>query len=140
MQRFSITITIFSMFLGMAACSSSSPSKPIIPSIALLNAPNDHGKTVNVRFGDTIELTLHGNPSTGYQWEVNALDTAILRQDGEPTFVPDSDAIGAGGKMTFRFVTAAVGQTPLTLIYHRIWEQDVPPIETFEATIIVSDK
>jgi predicted secreted protein len=37
----------------------------------------------------------------------------------------------------FRFAAAASGQTTLTLLYHRSFEPDVPPLKTFTAPIVV---
>lgn len=95
------------------------------------------GSIVEMSSGDILVLLLEGNPTTGYTWELDALDPAILQQQGEPDFTPDSDAIGSGGKFTFRFQAISAGQSPLKLIYHRPWEQGIPPLNTFEVTVIV---
>jgi inhibitor of cysteine peptidase len=97
----------------------------------------DSGKTVELHAGDKLEVSLKGNPTTGYQWEMAAVDAAILKLVGEPEFNPDSSALGAGGKVTFRFEAVAAGQTTLQLIYHRSFEKNVPPIKTFKATVVV---
>jgi len=39
--------------------------------------------------------------------------------------------------ITLRFETVEIGKTRLKLIYHRPFEKDVPPAETFEVTITV---
>jgi len=80
---------------------------------------------------------LPGNPTTGFQWEVSAVDNAILQPIGEPKFEPSSNAVGSGGMITLRFETVEIGKTRLKLIYHRPFEKDVPPAETFEVTITV---
>ena len=97
----------------------------------------DSGKTVELHAGDKLEVSLKGNPTTGYQWEMAAVDAAILKLVGEPEFNPDSGALGAGGKVTLRLIAVAVGQTTLQLIYHRSFEKNVPPIKTFKATVVV---
>ena len=96
----------------------------------------DGGKTVELHAGDKLEVSLKGNPTTGYQWEMAAVDAAILKLVGEPEFNPDSGALGAGGKVTLRLIAVAAGQTTLQLIYHRPFE-NVPPIKTFKATVVV---
>ena len=96
------------------------------------------GNTVEVSVGETFKVVLEGNPTTGYTWEINTLDTGILAQRGEPEFKPDSNAIGSGGTFTFTFQAVNIGQTILRLIYHRSWEQDVPPLKTFEVVVIVN--
>lgn len=97
----------------------------------------DAGSTIEMKVGDRLEATLAGNPTTGYQWTVDAVDSAILKQSGEPVFESDSKALGAGGQMTFRFEAVAAGQTTLRLIYHRPFEVGVPPTDTFEVTVVV---
>jgi inhibitor of cysteine peptidase len=97
----------------------------------------DAGSTVELRVGDTLEVVLDGNPTTGFSWETAAVDASVLKQLGEPGFQPDTSLIGSGGKFTFRFEAVGSGQALLRLIYHRPWEKDVPPEKTFEVTVIV---
>lgn len=97
----------------------------------------DAGRTVELRAGDSLEVTLVGNPTTGYMWEVGSVDAAVLTQVGEPEFKADSDLIGAPGTITLRFEAVAPGETDLQLVYRRPWEEGVAPLETFEATIVV---
>ena len=97
----------------------------------------DRGKTVELHAGDKLEVSLKGNPTTGYQWEMAVVDAAILKLVGEPEFSPDSGALGAGGKVTLRLQAVAAGQTTLQLIYHRPFEKNTPPTKAFKATVVV---
>jgi inhibitor of cysteine peptidase len=106
-----------------------------IPEAAVRLSEEDAGSTVELRMGDTIEVVLDGNPTTGFLWETAAVDASVLKQLGEPGFEPYTNLIGSGGKFTFRFEAVASGQTLLRLIYHRPWEKDVPPERTFEVTV-----
>jgi len=87
--------------------------------------------------GDTLEIVLKGNPTTGYMWEVASVDTTVLSQVCEPEFRPKSDARGSGGKIIMRFKAVSVGHTLLKLIYHRPFEKNKPPIRVFSVTVIV---
>ena len=98
---------------------------------------DNNNQTVELQIGQKADLVLDENPTTGYRWEVASMDKAVLKQTEEPEFKPDSEAIGAGGEKTFHFKAVAPGRTTLKLIYHRSWETSVPPVKTFEATIIV---
>ena len=89
------------------------------------------------RVGDQLVVVLEGNPTTGYLWEVEGVDKSILQPIDDAVFLPDSDAIGSGGKLTLRFHAMATGQTTLRLVYHRPWEEDVAPLKTFEVNIAV---
>ena len=97
----------------------------------------DAGRLVELRVGDTLEVILPGNPTTGFQWEVSEINSAILEPIGEPKFEPSSNAVGSGGNVTLRFEAVGTGQTELKLIHHRPFEENVPPIQTFEVTITV---
>ncbi len=93
------------------------------------------GSTVTAQVGDTLELRLPGNPTTGYTWSVAGVDPAVLQVQGAPEFQAESTALGASGVFLFRFQIASVGRTPLTLIYSRPFEPDTPPQQTYEVTV-----
>jgi len=95
---------------------------------------------VEIYIGDTLEVVLKGNPTTGYIWEVDYVDSAILRQVGKTEFKADRKARGSGGKIIMRFEALTRGQTLLKLIYHRPFEKDIQPIRTFEAAVAVKEK
>ena len=97
----------------------------------------DSGKSVEVAKGATLAITLEANPTTGYTWEVASGDESILKLAGEPDYKADSDALGAGGMMTLKFQAEAAGTTSLKLVYHRPWEKDQEPEETFEVAVTV---
>ena len=125
------------LFLGIillpAACST-------CPRMPLKLSEKDTMGTVQMHTGDTLEIVLRGNPTTGYLWEVSCVDTAILKEVGETAFTPDRKARGSGGKLAMRFKALAAGKTTLKLIYHRPFEKNTPPIGTFEVTVIVKEK
>jgi inhibitor of cysteine peptidase len=97
----------------------------------------DAGRTIPMRQSDRLEVALLGNPTTGYTWEQAGGDDAVLRSAGEPAFQPASSAVGSGGVITFVFVASNPGQTTLTLVYHRAFEPNVPPLKTFQVGVIV---
>ncbi|HVN54531.1 MAG TPA: protease inhibitor I42 family protein [Anaerolineaceae bacterium] len=99
----------------------------------------DSGMTVSIHTGETLVVTLEGNIATGYNWEAVRGDHPLLEQIGDPHVEPYSSLPGAGGKISLTFKAVALGQQTLKLIYHRIWEKDVPPQKTFEAVIIISE-
>ena len=100
---------------------------------------SDNGSQVTLEVGQILVVGLPSNPSTGYSWEVEAIDAAVLSQSGDPEFVSEAegDVVGAGGTETFRFETVAAGRVQLTLIYHRPFEAGVEPIDTFSVTVEV---
>ena len=99
--------------------------------------PEDDGSSVEVPAGQTFEVVLPGNPTTGFTWEVEEMDASLLRLAGEPTFDAESDLLGAGGEMTLRFQALQAGESPLRLIYHQPFEEGVAPEATFGVTVMV---
>jgi inhibitor of cysteine peptidase len=108
-----------------------------MPPTAVTLSQEHAGSTVELLVAEAMEVVLEGNPTTGFVWEAAAVDPAILRQLGEPKFEPATGLLGSGGTFTFRFEAVGSGQTLLRLVYHRPWETDVPPQETFEVTVMV---
>lgn len=111
------------------------PPCPFAHDVTTLTAAND-GTTVTLDIRDRLHVTLDGNPTTGFTWEVDGAVPESLVQLGQPLFVPESDLIGAGGEFTFRFEAVASGSGTLRLIYHRPFET-VAPADTFEVTVVV---
>ena len=56
-----------------------------------------NGQTITLEKGQTLSLTLAGNPTTGYTWEISEVDENILASAGEPDYSSDSNLIGSGG-------------------------------------------
>jgi inhibitor of cysteine peptidase len=100
----------------------------------------DNGSQVDLSSGQVLAITLESNPTTGYRWELSQVDEAVLSQVGEAEFrkapTEGEQVVGAGGTETLRFA-AATGETTLTLVYHRPWEEDVEPLETFTVQVVV---
>jgi inhibitor of cysteine peptidase len=96
----------------------------------------DADKTVTATPGQTIEVVLDANPSTGYTWIV-ASTPEFLKSQGEPTFASqaESGVVGAGGKQTLKFTVTAPGKGELSLDYVRPWETGTAPAETFKAQV-----
>ena len=117
-----------------------------IPILSILCSPvtiqkseKDSGSSLKMNRGDTLEIVLKANPTTGYRWEVASVDSTILKNTGveyKPDKVPRG-IVGSGGKSILRFRATKKGETDLKLIYHRPFEKNVPPVKTFELTIIV---
>ncbi len=104
---------------------------------ALALEAKDNGRQIEVEKGQTLAISLEGNPSTGYTWEMVESEDSILRQVGEIEFEAESDLVGAPGTQTLRFEAVESGQTELKLVYHRPWEKDVEPLETFTLQVTV---
>jgi predicted secreted protein len=103
----------------------------------------DNGKAISVHVGDTLVVTLAGNPTTGYQWmqaptEGSTNDTMLIQQQGEPQFVPSSSAAGASGDVSLTFQAVAAGKTTLALVYQDSQAATPVPENTFTADITIT--
>jgi len=121
---------IFVIFLLALTCSLS-------VGMPLRLSENDADINVEMHIGDTLEVTLKGNPTTGYMWEVASVDSSILRQVGKTEFKPDTKLLGAGGKIIMRFKAVGAGRTTLLLVYNRSFEKNIPPCKTYKVIIEV---
>ncbi len=119
------------LFLG--ACGDSDENQPTLTTLT----ESDNGRIIELQVADKLDVTLNENPSTGFTWEIKAIDQTIIKQIGEPEFTPGTGGIGAAGKRTFHFQAVTPGTSDLKLIYHQPFNPDVPPSSTFEVTIIV---
>lgn len=109
--------------------------------IVTLTADNN-GQTVDAVVGGQLILNLASNPTTGFDWKITAIDTAILQQEGDSIYVPNasqSGATGVGGTRTWTFGVKAAGSTTLTLEYRQAGQPDSEPAaQTFTVTVEAS--
>ena len=98
----------------------------------------DSGRAIKMKPGDTLEIVLDANPTTGYQWKALPWDAEVIEQIDKSVYQSRSKAMGSGGELTFYFKALSTGQTPLKFIYFRAFEKDVPPVKLFKVPIVVS--
>ena len=101
---------------------------------------SDAGKNIFLKQGDTMVVTLDGNVTTGYTWETtqdSSKDISILKQVGTVEQTPNSNKMGAPGQVVLKFQAVKTGQEKLTLVYHRPFEKDVPPLKTYSVGVTV---
>jgi inhibitor of cysteine peptidase len=97
----------------------------------------DSGRSVALPAGTAFTVRLQSNGSTGYQWQLNAIDQAVVANTGQIYIGPAVPIPGAGGFEEWDFVTQAAGTTTLQMSYRQPWDPDSPPAETFELTVTV---
>jgi inhibitor of cysteine peptidase len=92
---------------------------------------DNNGQTISVVNGSKFTVSLAGNPTTGFNWEL----AKMLSLVGEPEYKADSSLIGSGGMVTYTFQVLEAGTTNLKLVYRRSWEKDIAPEQTFEVIV-----
>jgi inhibitor of cysteine peptidase len=101
----------------------------------------DNGKTVTAVVGKTIVISLEGNITTGYGWQIAEVKGKAVESLGKPSYATrphQPGMVGVGGTFTLKFKAAEPGTAALKLVYVRPWEKDKPPEKTFAVTIKVT--
>ena len=125
------TLTILVLIMGiLTACQTGSTNTVTINE-------DDAGKTIELKTGDTLLVSLEGNMTTGFSWIPAPRDPVLLEQVGEVTVTPESDAVGAPGTLVLTFKATKTGQTTLHLDYKRSWEEGVTSEKVFDVTVVV---
>lgn len=122
------------------------PMAPAVdPAGPALPAPADvtlgawqNAAQIPLPLGHSLAVTLGGNPSTGYVWDLDQVDTNVLRRDSEVIYTPASGKPGTGGMFTARFTAVRPGTTTLKLVYHRPFKAETAPKRTFTAQVTVA--
>ena len=99
----------------------------------------DSGQTIDIGVNQEFVIALGSNPTTGYGWQEN-YDESMLELV-EKTYKPGKEAkqgvVGAGGVEYFRFKTLKTGETEITLVYKRPWEEPTPQDVTKVFTVSI---
>jgi inhibitor of cysteine peptidase len=83
----------------------------------------DDGKTVELHAGDTLVVRLSENPTAGYRWSFDSLDTQMASAE-EDEYVRKSDAVGSGGEAQWTVKAKKPGTTEVKLKLWRHFEGD----------------
>ena len=149
-------ILLFALVFAVWACSGRADVKKVVNVGPVHNPPagsavaepvvvrlaQDGGyRSVSLAKDRTLVVVIAGNPSTGYQWELNgSVDGAVLVQEGRVEFVAGApDLVGAPGEYRFVFKTRGPGMTSVGLKYVRPWEQGKSPAATATVNVTVTE-
>jgi inhibitor of cysteine peptidase len=115
-------------------CAISNP-RPRIISVNEKNANN----TIDLVVNDQLEIYLPGNPTTGYEWKLVAIDESILKHQGETEYESKTEAVGTGGCYIFRFMATAIGESRVEITYVRPFDPpDVSSADEYKIFVKVS--
>jgi inhibitor of cysteine peptidase len=98
---------------------------------------NQSGGAVEVVLGESFEIQLPENPTTGYRWQLRSSGEPILEVQDD-SFQPTTDRPGAGGMRRWRFRAGQEGATNLQIEYRRSWEKAA--VETFQISVRVKPR
>jgi predicted secreted protein len=123
--------------LLFSACGTSSPTTsqtatlpPTAETPNPLPEPSDPTQLLTVKAGETFELVLPSNPSTGYHWEIiSELDANAIEFVAQDYVAEQPVAPGSGGMDVWTFRALNVGDTTVELGYYPP-EDGADPFET----------
>ena len=126
--------------LGMTACSSGN----INVQFTCDDFTNQQHIThyVNASEGDTIEITLCANPTTGFEWgEVRISDESALELIGREFHAPgspdDPPAPGTPGMEELTLKALKKGESQVYMEYSQPWDGGEKAVWTYEMTVTV---
>ncbi len=116
------------------------PPSPIPGAIPVTEA--DNGRTIALKTGNVMQLSLKTNPSTGYGWQFTSQpSSAVLTLSNHYLAYENQSQAGMPGAPMIEYwiyQAAGAGSTSIELKYCRSWET-VPPLKTFKVNITVSN-
>jgi len=83
---------------------------------------DDFGRTISVKKGDDLVITLAENPTTGFRWSIE-FSKDILQLAEAPTYTPAGAGIGGGGGKVIKVVARDAGECDIKLKQSRPWEK-----------------
>jgi inhibitor of cysteine peptidase len=87
----------------------------------LLIVESDNERTVDIRQGESVRVTLPENATTGYRWAIDRYDEEFIQALAtEPRNA--ANAVGSGGEVTFIFQGKKIGDGQIVLKHWRQWE------------------
>jgi inhibitor of cysteine peptidase len=95
----------------------------------------DSGRTFTTSPGASFDIRLKGNYTTGYSWNVADCDKNIVQLTSSQYIPAQPQLVGSGGVQHYLFKVVGKGQTTLKIIYHRVWEKNAAPAQTFTLRI-----
>jgi inhibitor of cysteine peptidase len=129
------TVSVLSIFLLAFAAIVCLPQTAFAATKVITDA--DKGGVVHLRLGDTLELRLKSNPSTGFMWYVEKESTPLLKLVHQSQTDVTEPGEGRPVFQVFRFEPRRGGDGVLRLHYVRSWEKPAPDEEQFDIHVVI---
>ena len=111
--RMRMTVIALLLSLSLCACSQTYDGKT---------------NTIGIEAGDEFVITLEGNATTGYMWQLaRPVDKRLIELVGSEYVPYKTGLAGGGGKSIWTFKAVRAGRSDIFLKYVRFWEKNNPP-------------
>ena len=99
--------------------------------VPVVSAAEPVAQTVELTVGQSMTVTLPGNPTTGFMWSVAECPDVVQVNLALEKVAPRSGPplCGSPRATVATFTGLKAGQGTVTLIYARPWEKDTPPAQ-----------
>ena len=92
---------------------------------------SDNGKTLNLKNGETFNLKLYDNPSTGYSWQLNVSKGLCILSDNYTQYPEPPGYVGDGGTHLWIIKAVTQGSQQVKGIYKQSWMETTGTEENF---------
>ena len=148
------TAALMSIGWSLCACSGGGPS-PIMAirrlSSVKLDAANssiDQGAVLDlensldrsISVGEEFKVALESNAGTGYEWQCQLKENAILLVQTPPEISPvDTGVVGGRVRTIYVLQGKSVGKVNVSFVLVRSWEKNVAPSKIVTLTLTVTE-
>jgi len=87
----------------------------------------DSGQTIDIGVNQEFVIAIGANPTTGYDWEVSLDETMLELVEKIYKLAEEAEeykVVGGSGVDYFRFKALKAGETEITMVYKRSWEEE----------------
>jgi inhibitor of cysteine peptidase len=99
----------------------------------------ENGREFEITVGETFQVSLPENPTTGYRWRVCKSGAPFIVLQKEEYVEPEEDLarprMGRGGTKFLTFKAAKLGETELALRLSRSWEDESKFVDFFSVKL-----
>jgi inhibitor of cysteine peptidase len=93
------------------------------------------GESVEMPAGESFQISLPENPTTGFQWNITATGKPVTIFVGDD-FHPAS-GVGGQGTHYWRFRTAQAGEGEIRMVLQRSWKTPAETQKSFTLRVVV---
>ncbi len=114
MKRFLILITMAVLTICM-----------VTGCVGEVKTYTDSGQTISIDITQEFVIALGSNPTTGYSWQESHDENILELVESKYEMGKEAGqgVVGAGGIEYFRFKALKAGETEITFVYKRPWEE-----------------
>jgi inhibitor of cysteine peptidase len=141
-----ILICMAAVFTGGCVSPVEQPEKPTVtptptqePGAVYRFDQTNNNETYPVGLDAEIQLSLPGNPTTGYTWQLYTTPGIVIMNESYLPDDPSRKLLGSGGTYQWIMKTVQPGTQVISGVYARPWESAVTNQTTFTLTLGVGE-